>query len=138
MFRLEPQGVSVFSTVDDTSVTLRLAEPRAVIARVFEEAGFRATVSPAGEAANRIVARMGGLWGCRRLRLHGLRRILASGSRSWNWRAAIGVLHDSGAYAKYRNVPSAPELLRSVIDRGALQAVLTIECPSCSVRSDYR
>ena len=136
--RLEREGISLFSTLDETSVTLRPVERRAVVARVFEEAGFEAKVSPAGEAADRIVTRMGGLWGCRSLRLHGLRRILASDNRAWSWRAAISALHDDGVYAKYRNVPPAAELLRKVISRGALQAVLAMECPSCSVRSDYR
>jgi hypothetical protein len=132
--RLEQEGVSVFSTLRETSLTLRLVERRAVIARVFDEAGFRATVSPAGEAADRIVTRMGGLWDCRSLRLHGLGRILTSGNRAWSWRAAMSALHDGGTYARYRNVPSAPELLRSVISRGALQAVLASKrCSPSSV-----
>lgn len=47
-------------------------------------------------------------------------------------------LHDGGAYSRYSNVPTAADLLRSLIDRGALQAVFSLVCPSCAVRNDHR
>ena len=69
--RLEADGIAAFAEVDATSVTLRLVEERAVIQQMFAHAGLTATLSQAGEAADRIVRQMGGLWRCRDLRLHG-------------------------------------------------------------------
>ncbi len=136
--RLESDGLAIFAEVDATSISLMLVERRAVVARVLTEAGFSAVTSPAGEAANRIVAQMGGLQRCRWLRLPGLQKLLASGTHARNWRSAMSVLHDEGGYSRYRNVPAAPKLLRDVIARGALHPVLTIVCPQCNVRGDYR
>ena len=136
--RLERKGVALFKNVDATSVTLRLVDERAVIQRVFAEAGLIATTSPAGEAAGRIIRQMGGLWRCRELRLDGVRALLKRGLHAWTWQEAMQRLHDGGTYSRYQNVPDAPDLLRSLIERRALQAVFSLVCPSCAVRSDRR
>ena len=130
--RTAPGGVSIFADADATSVELQLPSKREVVRAVFELAGLKPSTSPAGEAAERIVKSLGGLWGCRLLRLHGVRRVLSSGQQSWAFDAAVKALHDDGAFARYRNVSSAADQVRKLIQRGALRPGLHFRCPQCA------
>lgn len=130
--RTAPRGVAVFTEADATSLELRLPHRREVVAGVFELAGLKSSTSPAGEAAERIIKSLGGLWGCRLLRLHGVRRVLSSGQKSWSFAQAVKEVHDDGAFARYRNVSSAPEQVRKLIQQDALRPGLHLRCPRCN------
>lgn len=130
------RGVAVFAEFADTSVELRLVHRREVLKAVLHLAGVTATTSPAGEATNRIVKRLGGLWGCRQLRLHGVRKVVSSES-PWRFEDALRAIHDDGTFARYRNVSTAADELRTLIEKEVLRPVLWLQCPHCSVSSGF-
>lgn len=130
--RTAPRAVSVFVDADATSVELQVPNRRQVVRAVFELAGLKPSTSPAGEAAERIVQSLDGLWGCRSLRLHGVREVLSSGQKSWTFDEAVKAVHYDGAFARYRNVSSAADQVRKLIQRGALRPNLHFRCPRCN------
>ena len=132
--RTGDRGVSVFAAFDDTSVELQPVHRREVLKAVLALGGMTATTSPAGEAADRIIKRLGGLWGCRHLRLHGVRKVVSS-EAAWTFRDALRAIHDGGAFARYRNVGTAADELRTLIQKEVLRPVLWLQCPHCSVHS---
>lgn len=134
--RTGSDGVALFADVADTSVEVRLVHRRDVLKAVLDLAGISAETSPAGEAANRIITRLGGLMGCRHLRLHGVRKVLSSQS-ALTFQDALRAIHDDGAFSRYRNVRSAPDELRVLLEKEALRPVLWLECPQCRVSTGF-
>jgi hypothetical protein len=135
--RLSSSAVGLFLNPTATSVNLRLVEEAEVIRRVLELAGAHATVSPAGEAARRIIRQMDGLERCRPFRLPGVRALLGRGDATHAWMDAVRTIEDAGSYRRYKNVGTAADTFKSLIQRGVFQAGLHVRCPECRIRSRY-
>jgi hypothetical protein len=135
--RLGDGAISMFSTPRDTSLELRLVEESEVIRRVLARAGIAAEMSPAGEAAARIIRQMGGLGACRVFRLPGVRALIQRSSASYAWRDAVRTIEDHGSFARYRNVSTAAQTFRSLLEKGVFQAALRIKCEACRIHSRY-
>jgi hypothetical protein len=135
--RVTGHGIDAFCDARDTSLELRLVDEPDVVQQVLATAGLRARTSPAGEAARRIVTQLGGLHGCRPLRLPGLRKVLINPDRAHTWNEALRLIHDGGSFARYRNVSSAAEVFTGLLKKGVFHAGLHVPCPECSVTSRY-
>jgi hypothetical protein len=135
--RAEGGGIAAFTRVGDTSVDLHLVEKVEVVQQVFRRAGLETEISPAGEAVSRIIRQMDGLWGCRRFRLPGVRKLLAS-SKVHKGKDLIGQIEDDGSYSHYKNVGTAAETFQVLLEKGVFRVGLRIRCPACRIHSRHQ
>jgi hypothetical protein len=74
--RVEIDGVGIISQISDESLKLSPMKKQAVASRLFEFVGIDAQHSVPGIIASRLIAQLGGLQGCRVLKIAGVRKLI--------------------------------------------------------------
>ena len=145
------EGIVVYSSTADDALTLRIPDGSRCFAHWLGQLGFKMQTSTAGETANQLIRALGGIHGARILahhevikKLHDMahieierefdgsdeRPLLRLGiERATKW---IGLLE-----SVYGDRAAAVGHLKQLIDRGALELGLAIECYHCKKRNWY-
>jgi DNA-directed RNA polymerase subunit RPC12/RpoP len=120
----------------------------AIVSRLLERAGIQSTPSRAGRVAQQMIAQIGGLEGCRVLKIRGVRKLINSGeAREGLTRgAATQKIHDvdaaSGAASFNRYGPlhvggtrlgNADAAFNYLLRREMLRPGLKVVCPKCTL-----
>ena len=74
--RSEPEGIAVFTGVDDKTVHLRPIKHSAVVEALFEKAGFGIEASQGGRLADRLLEALGGYEATRIFKIRGVRNLI--------------------------------------------------------------
>jgi hypothetical protein len=74
--RTERGGIGFITQVGTSDLTISLLSPTDLIAEFFATFGMRAKPSEAGLVAARLINQLGGLQGCRVLKINGVRRLI--------------------------------------------------------------
>lgn len=135
--RVHDPGLAVFADPGDTSLSLRLVSESEIVEQLLQTADIKSRLSAAGEACRRIIDQMEGLYGCRLLRLPGLRKLLWASEDAVHRKDALRTIEDKGSFSKYKNVDSAGGVFQTLLDRGVFQVGLHMQCPSCHVTSRF-
>ena len=139
----------VISTYHD-SLTLGAVNKRRLAEAVFESLGIAAKPSQAGLVAARVIGQMGGLQGCRVLKIRGVRELLRrySPSQAFTRGAAeklIGDYDETTKMMRFQDyerltidrdqggVLTSPRVFDYLLKTGVLQVGLEFACPSCSL-----
>lgn len=74
--RVEPEGIGIIIDAWDSDLGLNALDVTSLIAKVFEIAGIRAQTSKPGLIASRLIQQLGGIQGCRVLKIAGVRDLI--------------------------------------------------------------
>jgi hypothetical protein len=152
--RAEIDGIGIITRIADDSLTLRSIRKQDLAAKMFELAGLDAKPSLPGRIASRLISQLGGLQGCRVLKIGGVRRLIRNHGplQDFDRTEAMRTIGNSdpvtgqprfedyeGLFIEQRDsgVPKLkPEhAFLYLLDRGVFRVGLTLTCPICELPS---
>lgn len=147
--RLSNEGVIVFSSHTKERVFGSPIETIRIIEAVFKTAGFTVSVSQPGRITQNLINFLGGIWGCRLLKVDGIRKVLRRinkegalntqtivGEIARNWHSEDNddlVLKAGGLGHKLDKNMAFDALVKSKLVRPGL----TFSCSQCGEKSWY-
>lgn len=146
--RSELNDIGIMVTTATNTLNVGAVHKGRFATAMFEAIGINAEVSPAGLVAMQVVGQLGGLQGCRVLRIAGVRRLLRSYCPSQAFTRGqaerlIGDFDDPNRrmrFAQYENLTidrdqggilSPAKLFAYLLKRGVLQVGPEFLCPHC-------
>lgn len=146
--RLSPEGINMVRRYANERVFGRPVETPHVVEALFKSAGLSVELSQPGRIAQNLVKFLGGIEGCRLLKVDGIRRALRELNRkgSLNADALVGVIgrhwHKEEnddiilQYGQPRPL-TAPLALDALINSKLIKPGLKLKCPQCGQKTWY-
>jgi len=83
--RVKHKAFGLIEHLDKGSISIYPIKITDILIKLFEHAGLKANVSPAGRLANLIITSMNGIEGCRVFKIKGVRKLLKEIDCGMNW-----------------------------------------------------
>jgi hypothetical protein len=149
--RAEQDGVGIICPVTEDNLEISSIGKYELAERLFDFAGISAGQSLPGRIASRLISQLGGLQGCRVLKIAGVRRLIKEHSalQEFDWNKAIRTIAkgdsalDQPAFTEYenlfigtRNMESklTPEdVFHYLLRKEVFRVGLTVLCPNCEL-----
>jgi hypothetical protein len=150
--RAEVDGLAIISNITDESIELNAFKKQDLASRIFKSAGIRAEPSLPGRIAIRLIAQLGGLQGCRVLKIAGVRHLIRKYGplQEFDRTEAIRIIGDcdpttgkprfadyEGLFIEQRDeaiVKLKPEhAFLYLLKRKVFRVGLTLVCPACEL-----
>jgi hypothetical protein len=149
--RAEIDGVGIVSRVTDENLTVTSLKKTELAATLFESAGIDAAPSDPGRIAARVVSQLGGLPGCRVLKIAGVRKLIRDYGplQEFTRTQAIGCIGNADPkthrprFAEYENLfieqrafskKLKPEdAFLYLLSRGVFRVGITLKCTICEL-----
>lgn len=149
--RVEIDGVGIVSGVRSETLALTSLKKTDLAKKLFELAGIAASLSYPGRIASRLISQLGGLQGCRVLKISGVRALIRKYSplQEFDRTEAIGMIGNrdpetgTPGFADYENLfieerdwstKLKPEdAFGYLLDRGVFRVGLNLTCTTCEL-----
>ena len=149
--RAEVDGVGEITEVRRDTLTLTSLKKTELAKKLFELGGIKADVSHPGRIAFRLISQLGGLQGCRVLKVPGVRQLIRKYGplQEFDRSEAIGLIGNldpqTGAprFLDFENLfiedrdwstkLKPADVFGYLLDRGVFRAGLTLTCPTCEL-----
>jgi hypothetical protein len=150
-FRVESDGLGVISSITDESLELSLIERQALAEKLFEHVGIKAEPSVPGRIASRLITQLGGLQGCRVLKIAGVRKLIKEYGplKEFDRTVATGIIGDRDGTGKVnfsayedlyidslsdrRSKLKPEDAFLYLLDKGVFRVGLTLTCSVCEL-----
>jgi hypothetical protein len=151
--RSEPNGVGLVIGACDTDAFIRAMYVPDLIERVFDLAGFSATLSTGGLIARQLITQLGGVEGARAFKIPGVRRLLKTHGpmATFTKKNAMQLIacrdpeNPTASFKDYENLygdhhPYNTELkpqavFAYLVERGLFRMGAELKCPHCRMKS---
>lgn len=150
--RAETDGIGVIRSITDESFELGAIPKHELAKKLFELAGISAHPSLPGRIASRLISQLGGLQGCRVLKVAGVRSLIRRHSplQEFDWSTAINTIARADpttgqpAFSAYKDLfigqrdPTISKFepehaFQYLLDKGVFRVGLTPVCPVCNL-----
>jgi hypothetical protein len=149
--RVKREHLSLFVDAERSVYGLSARSFRAVMREVLAHCGFEMKDSVPGKYSRRALELMGGVQGCRVLKLPGVRKLLRAPAtrKGIEWSPACEIISDVDPATKKTSLEqldlfldgeraTMPEVvLRHLVKKGVLSPGVALECPKCGERTWY-
>jgi hypothetical protein len=144
--RSEPEGISVFTNLDDKTVHLRPIKHAAVVEALFEKAGLGIEPSQGGRLADRLLDALGGYESTRVFKIRGVRNLIQGHvSQDAVGRGdATGTIWNGGQFKEHEKLYiesrdtaalTADAVFDYLLKNNFYRAGLEFKCDSCGLTS---
>ena len=150
-FRVEEDGFGIICPITEEHLEIH-AIPKLELAKcLFEFAGIKAHSSHPGRIATRLISQLGGVQGCRVLKIAGVRRLIKEHSalQEFGWDKAIQTIARGTAdnpqppFSEYEDLFIETRSMTSkltptnvfhyLLGKGVFRVGLTLSCPNCEL-----
>jgi hypothetical protein len=149
----EPNGVGLVVDACDADAFIRAMSVQLLIERVFDLAGFTATLSAGGLIARQLITQLGGVDGARAFKIPGVRRLLKTHgpTAAFSKESALHLIgsrdpeNSSASFKDYEKLygghhPYGTELtphavFAYLVEKGIFRMGAELKCPHCSMNS---
>jgi hypothetical protein len=149
--RAEIDGVGIVGRVRSETLALTSLRKTEIAKKLFELAGIGASLSYPGRIASRLISQLGGLQGCRVLKISGVRALIRKYSplQEFDRTEAMGMIGDldpetgTPRFGDYESLfieerdwstKLKPEdAFGYLLDRGVFRVGLSLTCPTCEL-----
>ena len=144
--RSEPDGIAVFTGLDDKTIHLRPIRHAAVVEALFEKAGLAIEPSQGGRLADRLLDALGGYEATRVFKIRGVRNLIQEhGSQDAVGRGdATGAIWNGGQFKEHERLHiesretealTADAVFDYLLRHNFYRAGLEFKCDSCGLSS---
>jgi hypothetical protein len=152
--RAEREGVGVICPITTENLQLWAIARHDLAKSLFDIAGIAAKPSQAGRVASRLISQLGGLQGCRVLKIAGVRRLIKehSATQDFGWDEAIQTISKGDAalkqppfseyqslFIEQRDMTSKlqpADAFHYLLEKGVFRVGLSLNCPSVVRHTD--
>jgi hypothetical protein len=149
--RAELDGFGIICPITEEHLHIYSIQKLELTKRLFEIAGISAQSSHPGRIATRLISQLGGLQGCRVLKLAGVRRLIKEHGalQEFGWAKAIGTIASGteevpqpnfseyeDLYIETRSMTSKltpVDVFHYLLSKGVFRPGLTLKCPMCEL-----
>lgn len=138
--RVEPKGLGIITEINRSEISLNLANVKDLIFNIFSIHNISSLLSTPGKVAKQLIKQMGGLQGCRPLKIEGVRKLIKKYKphEHFDWGEGTNLIYNNGAYSKENTFfegekLSTQELFKHLLKKGVFSAGLSFCCPICNL-----
>lgn len=149
--RVEQDGFGIICPITEEHLQVDAIPKLDLARRLFQFAGIEAEPSPSGRIATRLISQLGGLQGCRVLKLAGVRRLIKEHGalQEVTWKEAMQTIACGTAespqpkFNEYQDLFIAPrpmsskltpqDVLHYLLEKGVFRPGLSLRCPKCEL-----
>jgi hypothetical protein len=149
--RVELDGFGVICPITEEHLQVYAIQKFDLAKRLFEFAGIDAQASHPGRIATRLISQLGGLQGCRVLKIAGVRQLIKEhgASQEFNWATAIRTIGcgtpntPQPSFSEYENLYIESRSMTSkltpidafhyLLGKGVFRAGINLQCPNCEL-----
>jgi hypothetical protein len=149
--RVEENGVGIICPLAEENLEIQSIKKNAIVEYLFKIAGINASPSLPGRIATRLISQLGGLQGCRVLKIGGVRRLIKKyrALQEFDWNEAIREIGrtDTGSgqsgFSEYADLFLESRDMKSklqpedafhfLLDKGVFRVGITMLCPNCDL-----
>lgn len=142
--RLGRQGLGIIESVGTSTLDLRSVRTDDIITEIFRAFGIFARVSNAGRVCRRMIIQLGGLGGCKLLKIPGVRRLIAEHkpTQSFSKNKAIEYIRSEfGRFAEMRILPrqigqcTPNDVFTAILRRKIIRLGIEVLCSDCQLEN---
>ncbi len=151
--RSEREGIGIITGVTTSDLTIHALDVRTLVKKIFEAFGISAKPSAAGLVGLRLIEQLGGLQGCRVLKIAGVRELIRAYQPSQSFTRSgaittIGPIDPVTHKPKFEDYESLyiearehrgplkpQDAFNYLLKKGVFRAGLKLVCPSCELDS---
>lgn len=149
--RVELEGVGIICPITQDHLNIYAIQKLDLAKQLFSMAGIDTEPSPAGRIATRLISQLGGLQGCRILKLAGVRRLIKEHGalQEFGWSTAIQTIKcgtegvPQPNFSEYEDLFLEPRSMTSkltpkdvfhyLLEKGIFRPGLSLKCPKCEL-----
>lgn len=149
--RAEIDGVGIITRTTSETLALTSLRKTELAKKLFELAGIEASPSHPGRIASRLISQLGGLQGCRVLKISGVRALISKYNplQEFTRTEAIGLIANrdpetgTPEFEDYENLfieerdwstkLKPDDVFGYLLDRGVFRVGLSLRCPTCEL-----
>jgi hypothetical protein len=148
--RAELDGFGIICPITEDHLQVYAIQKLELTKRLFEIAGISAQSSHPGRIATRLISQLGGLQGCRVLKIAGGRLIKENGAlQEFGWAKAIGTIASGTeeapqpSFSEYEDLSietrsmvsklTPVDVFHYLLSKGVFRPGLTLKCPRCEL-----
>jgi hypothetical protein len=151
--RVETEGFGIISSITDESLEVSLIKRLDLARKLFEYAGIEAQPNVPGRIASRLIRQLGGLQGCRVLKIAGVRKLIKEYGplKEFGRTVANSIIGNrdlaagTGDFSAYEDLYIRPrqsgqkklkpeDAFLYLLDKGAFRVGLTLTCSVCDLQ----